>query len=57
MQSAAGSVPSSYELVGQKKGWKRYRSPRSADLVRDHTAAQEEREAALSTILQVRDPS
>ncbi|EIE20176.1 hypothetical protein COCSUDRAFT_18682, partial [Coccomyxa subellipsoidea C-169] len=50
--SAAGSVPSSYELVGQKKGWKRYRSPRSADLVRDHTAAQEEREAALSTILQ-----
>lgn len=56
MQSAAGSVPSSYELVGQKKGWKRYRSPRLAELVRDHAAAQEDREAALSTILQVPPP-
>jgi hypothetical protein len=57
VQSAAGSVPSSYELVGQKKGWKRYRSPRLAELVRDHAAAQEDREAALSTILRVPPPS
>ena len=53
LQSAADGVPSSYELVGQKKGWKRYRSPRLAELVQDLAAAQEDREAALSGILQV----
>ncbi|CAL8470971.1 g10513 [Coccomyxa elongata] len=50
--SAADGVPSSYELVGQKKGWKRYRSPRLAELVQDLARAQEDREAALSGILQ-----
>ena len=53
LQSAADGVPSSYELVGQKKGWKRYRSPRLAELVQDLAAAQEDRETALSGILQV----
>lgn len=56
LQSAADAVPSSYELVGQKKGWKRYRSPRLAEIVRDHATAQEDREAALSGILQVGRP-
>jgi hypothetical protein len=54
VQAAVGDVPSSYELVGQKKGFRRYRSPRLAELVRDHAAALEQREAALSGILQVR---
>lgn len=46
-------MPASYELVSQKKGFRRYRSPRLAELLREHAAAQEEREAALSSVLQV----
>ncbi len=53
MQDAWGAVPASYELVSQKKGFRRYRSPRLAELLREHAAAQEEREAALSSVLQV----
>ena len=53
LQSACGKVPSSYELVGQRKGFKRYKSPILVQLLADYTAAQEAREAALSAILQV----
>ena len=42
--------------MGQKKGFKRYKSPRLARLLCEYAAAQEEREAALSAILQVRGP-
>ncbi len=53
MQAVARDVPSSYELVGQRKGFKRYKSPRLAELLQEHAAALEERETALSGILQV----
>ena len=53
LQSACGKIPSSYELVGQKKGFKRYKSPCLVQLLAEYTAAQEAREAALSAILQV----
>ena len=53
-QSAAGKIPSSYELCSQKKGAKRYKSPRLAQLLQDHAAADEARELALSGILQAR---
>ncbi len=54
MQTAASKIPSSYELVGQRKGFKRYKSPRLAQLLQEHAAASEAREAALSGILQAR---
>ncbi len=57
LQSACRKIPSSYELVGQKKGFKRYKSPRLARLLSEYASAQEEREAALSVILQVRGRS
>ena len=53
MQEAWGDVPASYELVSQRKGFKRYKSHRLAELLQEHAAAQEEREAALSSVLQV----
>ena len=53
MQEAWGEVPASYELVSQRKGFKRYKSARLAELLCEHAAAQEQREAALSSVLQV----
>lgn len=53
VQAVAEEVPSSYELVGQRKGFRRYKSPRLAELVVEHAAALEQRESALSGILQV----
>ena len=53
VQSAWGDVPASYELVSQRKGFKRYKSPRLAELLAEYAAAQEQREAALSGVLQV----
>jgi len=47
-------VPADYELVSQRKGFKRYKSPRLANLLREYAAAQEQREAALSGVLQVK---
>ena len=47
-------MPASYELVSQRKGFKRYKSSRLAELLQEHAAAQDEREAALSSVLQVR---
>ena len=46
-------MPASYELVSQRKGFKRYKSPRLAELLAEYAAAQEQREAALSGVLQV----
>ena len=46
-------MPASYELVSQRKGYKRYKSPRLVELLCEHAAAQEQREAALSSVLQV----
>ena len=53
VQSAWSDVPASYELVSQRKGFKRYKSPRLAELLAEYAAAQEQREAALSGVLQV----
>ena len=53
MQEAWRDVPAEYELVSQRKGFKRYKSPRLVELLREHGAAQEQREAALSGVLQV----
>ena len=57
VQEAWEDVPAEYELVSQRKGYKRYKSPRLVELLREHAAAQEQREAALSGVLQVRVPT
>ena len=46
VQEAWEDVPAEYELVSQRKGYKRYKSPRLVELLREHAAAQEQREAA-----------
>lgn len=53
MQEAWRDVPAEYELVSQRKGFKRYKSPQLVELLREHAAAQEQREFALSSVLQV----
>ncbi len=53
VQSSWGDVPASYELVSQRKGFKRYKSPQLSELLAEYAAAQEQREAALSGVLQV----
>ena len=50
---SAGPVPDDFELVGARKGFSRYRSARQTGLVAVLAAAQEQREAALASILQV----
>ena len=49
-------MPASYELVSQRKGFKRYKSPRLVELLLEYAAVQEQREAALSGVLQVSIP-
>ena len=46
-------MPGDFELVGARKGFSRYRSERQTGLVAVLAAAQEQREAALASILQV----
>ncbi len=46
-------VPSSFDFVAQRKGFKRYSSEELKELVRDLDAAKEAREAAMAGILQV----
>lgn len=53
VQGAWGEVPGNYELVSQRKGFKRYKSPKLVELLVEHAAVLEQREAALSGILQV----
>ena len=50
---SVGPVPGDFELVGARKGFNRYRSERQKGLVAALAAAQDQREAALSSILQV----
>ena len=53
LQELTKSVPSSYELVAQRKGFNRYMTPRLRELVSEHKAALEDREKAAGCILQV----
>ena len=53
LQELTKSVPSSYELVAQRKGFNRYMTQRLRELVSEHKAALEEREKAAGCILQV----
>ena len=47
-------VPAQYEMLGNRKGFKRYTSPKLKRLVTCLGEAQEQQEAAVSNILQVR---
>ena len=53
LQELTKKVPSSYELVAQRKGFNRYMTPRLRELVSEHKAALEAREKASGCILQV----
>ncbi|GBG86212.1 hypothetical protein CBR_g41117 [Chara braunii] len=44
-------VPNEYEVRSQKKGYRRYWTPAIRELLQEHAAAAEEREAALNGIL------
>jgi DNA mismatch repair protein MSH6 len=46
-----GGAPRSYELVGQRKGFKRYLTPRLRELVADLQEARDAREQALGGVL------
>jgi DNA mismatch repair protein MSH6 len=46
-----GGLPRSYELVGQRKGYKRYMTPRLRELVGGLQAARDARERALGGVL------
>lgn len=48
------AVPSSYEMVSQRKGFKRYFSPQLRELVERRAEAIEAKEAALAGIYQAR---
>ncbi|KAK9844444.1 hypothetical protein WJX74_002610 [Apatococcus lobatus] len=51
-QEFAKRVPSSYELIAQRKGFNRYMTSRLRELVTSHKSALEARERAASCILQ-----
>ena len=53
MQSLQKKVPQSFELMGQRKGFVRYMTPDLRALVKQHAEALEDRETALTGILQV----
>jgi DNA mismatch repair protein MSH6 len=52
-ESAAGRMPSSYSLVGHRKGFKRYTSEELKELVADKQAAEEDREKVQAGVLRV----
>lgn len=53
MQEAVKKVPREFELVSQKKGFKRYMSPQLRELLKERAEALEAKEAAMANILQV----
>lgn len=53
MQSLQNKVPHHFEVMNQRKGFVRYMSPDLRDLVKQHADALENRETALTAILQV----
>ena len=53
MQSLQKKVPQHFELMNQRKGFVRYMSPDLRALVKQHADALDNKEAALSAILQV----
>lgn len=53
-QSIEKRVPAGFDLVGSRKGFNRYSSPRRGQLVRQLEEGQKAAEDALTTILQVR---
>lgn len=46
-------VPQNFDLVAQRKGFKRYVSPRMRELISELEEAKEQKEKALTGILQV----
>lgn len=52
-EAAAGRMPSSFSLVGHRKGFKRYSSSELQGLVADKAAAEEERERVEAGVLRV----
>lgn len=53
MQSLQKKVPQHFELMNQRKGFVRYMSPDLRAVVKQHADAVENKEAALTAILQV----
>lgn len=53
MQSLQKKVPHHFEVMNQRKGFVRYMSPDLRTLVKQHADALEDRETALTSILQV----
>lgn len=53
LQGLAKRVPSSYELIAQRKGFNRYMTSRLRELVTLHKSGLEAREKAAGCILQV----
>lgn len=53
MQSLQKKVPQHFELMNQRKGFVRYMSPDLRAVVTQHADALENKEAALTAILQV----
>lgn len=56
MQSLQNKVPHHFEVMNQRKGFVRYMSPDLRTLVKQHADALENRETALTAILQVTLP-
>ena len=52
-QEMAKKVPREFELVSQKKGFKRFMSPQLRSLLRQRADALEAKEVAMANILQV----
>ncbi len=53
VQALQKAVPQDFELMGQRKGFVRYMNPRLRLLVKQHADTLENRELALTGILQV----
>lgn len=53
LQALQKSIPHDFELMGQRKGFVRYRSAPLQQLVKQHAEALQSRETALAGILQV----
>ena len=53
LQELAKKVPRDFELVSQKKGFKRFMSPQLRGLLKQRADALEAKEAAMANILQV----
>lgn len=53
LQAFEERVPPSFELLTQRKGFKRYMTPELQELVKQHAQALDAKEVAMSGILQV----